>query len=279
MVTNDGRVAHNAAVGETAPNGADGGKGRGAHRRARTVQSVDRALRLLEAIGNAPRALTAAELARECRLDRSTAWRLLGTLERRGLVELDEAQRYSVGYGVVALALHADQLLLARRLRPVLEQLAEQTGATVNVGVPARAGFVSLDQIDDSSVLSTNWVGRTVPLHCSGTGKIFLAWLDAEARDALIPDELEAFTPFTITNADALRSELVRVRERGYATSIDEYEVALVVLSAPAFDAAGRIVACLSISGPSSRLAPKRIPELADQLLAAAGEATALLAP
>ena len=115
----------------------------------RTIQSVDRAAALLNAIAESPRAPTVGELADACDLNRSTAWRLLQTLDAHGLVERDPvSQRYSMGYALVRLAAHADHDPIVRRARPVLEQLALDTGEAASLALPKRFDVVYVDQVD-----------------------------------------------------------------------------------------------------------------------------------
>jgi DNA-binding IclR family transcriptional regulator len=117
----------------------------------RLIQSVDRAIALLKAVAASPHPPTALELARTCGLNRSTSWRLLGTLEHHGLVERHPAtQRYSVGYGAILVAGGADHDSLVRRARAILQRLAAETGETVSLAVPKRMDLVYVDQIEGS---------------------------------------------------------------------------------------------------------------------------------
>ena len=128
-----------------------------------TVQSVERAVALLKAVSNAPRPATVLELAHACALNRSTAWRLLATLERQGLVERDPAtQRYSLGYAIFQIAAGDEHDSLVRRAHPVLERLAHKTRATVSLAVAKRFNLVYVDQVDEPRGLSPNWLGRSM---------------------------------------------------------------------------------------------------------------------
>ena len=194
------------------------------------VQSVERAVALLDAIaGASPRGSTVAELALACGINRATAWRLLATLEGRGLVDRDPAtSRYQIGYTVARLAAASGVDGLVRRSHHVLERVCAQTGEAAILAVGRRSGLVYVDEVAPPAVLTVNWLARPVPLHATSTGKAWLAWLpEQEARGVLGP-ALEGFTDATVTDVSRLLSELSRIRERGYAVSAGELEAGVV---------------------------------------------------
>ena len=242
------------------------------------IQSIDRAVELLEAIAGAPEPETAPALADRCGLNRSTAWRILATLEHHGLVERDpDSNRYSLGFAVLKLAAAAGHEPLVRLAHPVLRRLADATGETVNVAVARRLELVYADQVQARHVMAPNWLGHTVPLHATSTGKAFLAALPPAELDALLRAPLERFTDTTITRASALRAELDRVREQGYAASHGELEPALWGVSAATCDAGGRPVAVVSVWGADARVRD-RLDALGAQAASAAGELERALA-
>ncbi len=240
----------------------------------RRIQSIDRAAELLAAVAAAPEPATAPALADACGLNRSTAWRILATLEHHGLVERDpETSRYRLGVGILRLAVAAGQAPLVRLAQPILRRLADATGETVNLAVARGLELVYADQVQARHVMAPNWLGHTVPLHATSTGKAFLAALpDAELEGIA----LERFTDTTITDAAALRAELATVRERGYAVSHGELEAALWGVSAAALDAARRPGAVLSVWGADARVRD-RLDVLGAQCAAAAAELAAQL--
>ena len=144
------------------------------------VQSIDRAAELLAAIAAAPGAEAAPALADRCGLNRSTAWRILATLEHHGLVERDpDSNRYRLGFAVLRLAAAAGHEPLVRLAHPVLLELAEATGETANLAVARRLELVYADQVQARHVMAPDWMGHAVPLHATSTGKAFLAALPA----------------------------------------------------------------------------------------------------
>ena len=246
--------------------------------RAGRVQSVDRAAALLRAVARAaPQGAPVATLATECALNRATAWRLLATLEDNGLVEREPGSgRYVLGLGVARLAAAVGTDGLVRRARPVLERLSERTGETADLAVVRPTGLVYVDEVSPPSVMAANWLGRSVPLHATSSGKAWLAWLTPHEVDDLLPGPLAGFTESTITDGVALRTELLTIRSRGYGTCRGEFEDQLYGVSAPVLDA-GRPVAVVSIWGPGDRITEERFDELGRLARDAADELSASL--
>ena len=228
---------------------------RGSERRL--IQSVDRSVQLLNALSLSRHPQSVAELAAACHLNRSTAWRLLSTLEYHGLVERDGiSQRYAIGYALVRMAAgKTDHSILIRTARPVLERIAAETGETVNLSVATPAGtVVCIDQVDAAPLVGVNWLDRPLPWHCTSAGKLHLAFLPpAELEAYLAHGPFQAMTPRTITDPDLLRSEIAETRRRSYSIVLDELEPGLHAVSAGVL-VADRPVAALSVSGPSFRL-------------------------
>ena len=245
----------------------------------RTIQSVDRAAALLKAVANSSKPLSVVELAAQVGLNRSTAWRLLATLDSQGLVERDPAtQRYSVGYAIFQIAAAGDHDSLVRRAHPVLQKLANATGETVNLAVAKRFHLVYVDQVEAPQVMSPNWLGRALALHATSTGKAFLAWLPKEERDALIPAKLERFTDTTITTRRGLEAQLEDTRRDGFSVCEGELEETLYGASAAVLNDRERPIAIVSVWGPQHRLPAERLPDIGRKALGAAGEIKLLLA-
>lgn len=190
--------------------------------RASTVQSVDRALAVMEILGREGWA-GVTDIARELDIHKSTVFRLLATLERRGMVEQHAVtQRYRLGFAVVRLAgAVRSSFDLTRAARPIAERLSETTGETVIVAVLKGDEVVHIDQVNlSTSAVSVNWVARRTALHTTSTGKVFLAHLPERVREQIIGDGLVAVTPHTITDADTLRAQLELIRSQGYGATL-----------------------------------------------------------
>ncbi|MQA05863.1 MAG: helix-turn-helix domain-containing protein [Streptosporangiales bacterium] len=235
------------------------------------MRSVDRALSILQVIAQRGE-LSLTDIAAAVDVHKSTAFRLLGTLEARGMVErVADGGAYRLAYGVVQLAAAATRGYdLSVLSRPVCQQLADQLGETVNIAIHDGLAVISIDQIIGSAAVTTvNWVGQRTPMHATAAGKVFLAHLPESHLDTL---ELVAYTEHTTTDATALRDQLVAVRDLGYATSVEEHEVGLVAVAAPIRAFAGDVVAALVVSGPTFRLTPEILPDLAAAVAAGATE-------
>jgi DNA-binding IclR family transcriptional regulator len=246
------------------------------------VQSVHRAAALLRAVAAAPTGpdSSATALAAAVGLNRTTTWRLLHTLERERLVRLDrETGWYSLGFGLVDLAGQAAGESLAASAGAVLRRLAARSGETAALAVPRGAELTYVAEVSAGAVVSAGWLGRTVPVHATSTGKVLLAWSDpADARVLLDPrrgGRLPRHTPTTLVTLGALEADLAETRRRGYAVCRGEFESTAWGVSAPVLDVADRVVAVVSVWGPSSRLTEDRFAALGALAVEAAGEIAA----
>ncbi len=237
------------------------------------VQSVDRALTILQVLARHGE-LGVTEIAAELGVHKSTAFRLVATLEGHGMVEQHQGRgKYRLGVGLLRLAgATTARLDLVQEARPVCRQLASDTGETVNLAVLSGTSALYLDQVAGTSALqSHNWVGQHIPLHATSNGKVLLAGLEADRRDELVR-RLPAFTASTITQRARLREELARVEGQGWAVAVDELEVGLAAVAAPVRSAHGDVVASMSVSGPTFRLGEERVGQVLPLLLEAADE-------
>ncbi|HWF25001.1 MAG TPA: IclR family transcriptional regulator [Solirubrobacteraceae bacterium] len=145
---------------------------------------------------------------------------------------------------------------LVELAQPSMRRLATESGETANLILPCPAGTEAIAQVDGRHLLgATNWIGRELGLHTTAAGKVFLAFGAAELPEG----ELEPVTPATITDRERLRRELEAVRDQGYATIVDELEPGLSAVAAPVRDRGGAVIAALTASGASLRLAPQRL--------------------
>lgn len=236
-----------------------------------TVQSVDRALQVLSLLAQHGD-LGVTAIATELDVHKSTACRILATLERHNLVEQrGDRGRYRLGVGVLQLAGAATTRLdLVQRGRPVIQWLAEHTGETVNTAVLSDGEALYVDQVTARGAIGPrNWVGQRVPLHASSNGKVLLAHLPRAGLEELLERPRQAFTARTIIDAGELRAEIDGARARGFAVAVDELEPGVTAIAAPVADADGTIFASVSVSGPTFRLPEKRLAELAKEVVEA----------
>src|SRR4029079_483532 len=252
---------------------------------AAPVQSVDRAITILELLAHDGES-SVTQIAGGLGVHKSTAFRLLATLEAHRLVEqVNDRRRYRLGggtprrgrrrlgFGTLRLAgATTARLDVVSEARPVCRQLAADTGETVNITVRSDTSALYLDQAAGSSALqSHNWVGQRIPLHATSNGKVLISELSDDDLAAALPD-LPRFTELPITSRRKLAEELAEVRRVGYALAVDELELGLTAAAAPIRSAHGDIIASMSISGPTFRLDEKRLAEAVPMVVAAALE-------
>jgi DNA-binding IclR family transcriptional regulator len=240
-----------------------------------TLQSVDRALRILLSFEEEGQETTLGDLAAMLGVHKSTASRLVATLRKHDLLERGDNERFRLGPEVARLGMLAlGDRGLNEVAREPLTELAAATGETVTLGVLHAGELTTVIQFDSRYVVGPqNWVGRRTPVHATSDGKVWLAFGGAK----LPRGRLVALTDNTHTRRDELERELEEVRRRGWAQAIGELEDGLHGAAAPVFDAFGRCRAAVSVSGPSYRVTPEELPRLGELCRRTAGAIGALL--
>jgi DNA-binding IclR family transcriptional regulator len=236
-----------------------------------TNKSVTKAVRLLRELAAQPRSgATATTLAKAVGISRPTAFRLLYSLERTGLVDRVD-NNYILGWELARLGRRADPYAgLVARAQPLLQELANKFNETATLAVPN--SHDGLDLIAEATgsrvvgIMSRNMVGKQWPLHASSSGKVLLAEMPVEKVIALLPETLEAYTEHTITDRKTLLKELDQVREQGFGVIDNELEDQLLSLSRPIRDSSGTLVAILTLNGARYRFGRDRIPDALQQM-------------
>jgi DNA-binding IclR family transcriptional regulator len=239
------------------------------------IQSVSRALDILEAFTANEGELGVTELSRRLKLHKNNVFRLLATLETRGYVEQDkESGNYRLGMKTFEVSsVFTHHLGLVRQARPVLEQLAQATGEAAYLGVLEGPSVVCVDMVDTSlPVRVVSHLGRRLPAHAAALGKAQLAFRSREEREDLWKHGPPASpTGRTIVEPSQLTDDLTRVAEREWALEDEELEPGVRGLAAPVRDYARRVVGAIGIRGPAFRLPLERLEtELASRVRAAA---------
>ncbi len=245
---------------------------------AAQVQSLSRALTLLERIAASETGITLSDLAQQVGLAASTTHRLLNTLEQHGFAALD-ADRGVWFVGVKAFTV--GNAFLADRdvvgiARPFMRRLMERSGESVNLAILDDGEVVFLAQIQCREMMRMLVrLGGRAPVHASGAGKCLLAALpDADVRRALARTGLRRYTDNTIDSQAALAADLARVRERGFAFDNEEHAVGLRCVAATLHDEHGDAVAAISLSGPRARMTDERIHRLGRLVVDTANDIT-----
>jgi DNA-binding IclR family transcriptional regulator len=235
------------------------------------VRSVDRAASLLLALGSWDGEAGVTDIAQSLGLHKSTASRLLSTLQKRGLVEQDhDSGKYRLGLALVRLGGQAERTLDLRSIaRQELEGLAASVMESATLGV-----------LDGDTVVTIAWsyppgparvrVSRIMPLHASASGKMLLAGLPERDIVRMSKSGFTSYTPYTIVRMDLLLEEMARVRKRGFATSFGEHQPGVSAVAVPVVDARGAVVAALEVAASGSRIPASRVPELMARIRVAA---------
>ncbi len=239
-----------------------------------TIQSLDRSMDVLEHLAEHP-GPTLTELAEALDQSAATIYRILVTLQNRGMVEAEaEHQTWFVGpkaFLVGSAFLRRSGLV--ERSRPVMRWLMEESGETANLGIERRDQVLFVSQVEThASIRAFFPPGTQSPMHASGIGKALLAQYPAARIDRIIGARLERFTPTTLTDAAALRQELETIRQRGFAVDNEERSEGMRCIATAVFDATGEAVAGVSVSGPVSRVRVTDVERLGGLVARAARE-------
>ncbi|MDP9392535.1 MAG: IclR family transcriptional regulator [Actinomycetota bacterium] len=243
------------------------------------IESVDNALRVLLLLGEQPK-LRLTEVSRYLGVASSTAHRLLAMLQYRGFVRQDSSSRcYIPGPMLDGLAFGVLRRLDVRtRARPVLERLNADLGETIHLGRLEGSSVHFIDSLESSRALRVGGrLGRSMPAHCTSTGKALLAELGDEDLVRLYPDEgLVQLTPRSIGTRTALLQELAVVRARGYARSQEEAEEGVTSVAVALHSTRSPRLA-VNASVPVSRMSEELLESVSHQLAEAAEELDHLL--
>lgn len=248
----------------------------------RQASGVVRAIRLLDLlVGEGP--LRFAEIEERSGLPKATLHRMLNELIDERFVLLDKrALTYSAGYRILEMAnrvwTRSDIRVLAR---DQLLALSALSGETVQIAVHADTHVVVIDHVESTqSVRLSISVGNKAPVYCSGTGKVLLAWCDAEQQASIISRiSFAQFTPYTVTSLPELKNDLADISERGYALDLEEHFLGTNCIAAPIVDHAGQAIAAISITAPTFRVGVDELVQWKEPLIAAAAEVSRRLAP
>ncbi|MEK8170077.1 IclR family transcriptional regulator [Streptomyces sp. M19] len=223
-------------------------------------QTVARAIDIIRFVSD--RSRTLGEVAERLGVHKSTALRLLQTLEDSGFVRRLPEGGYGMGFELIALGQMALDQVEARSLaHPVLQRLSERYGHTVHLGELVGDRIVYVDKVDGrGSVAMGSRIGLPALTHTAGVAKIITAYQDEPTRARILDAAtFESYTPTTITSRAALEREIERARENGWAEDNGEHEDYINCVALPVFDARGRVTHGISITALSA-VAPGRTP-------------------
>lgn len=235
------------------------------------AQAALRAIRLLKCFSTEQSQMSLVKISNISGLNKTTVHRLLRALQSEGFIERDSVTaEYRLGAGLMALGVQAlTSSDLRRRVRPLLQALANNTGETVTLEVPVENSMLILDEIRSRYVIgSSGYIGTRWPLHATSTGKAVMAFADDGLEHLIEP--LKALTSRTLIDKHSFQSEFISIRRRGYAVAIDELEDGFTTVATVIRGALGEVQGALSIGGPTQRLTLKKRIELGTSLQQAA---------
>ncbi len=236
--------------------------------------SLEKALDVLEAVGDAPQGLTQMEITQRLTLPRTTVYRLLATLVSRGLLRRDPLRKvYCLGFRCFEMARKAYAAPdLVAAAAGELRALRDVTGETSYLATLDGLEVISLERYDGAhSQRSQAALGQRKPVYCTSQGKAILSVMDAEARDAVIRDiHLKPLTPHTITDRRRLSAELKITAARGWSMDDEEIVLGVRCVGAPVVDQDGTVRGAISVAGPAWRMTRARAELLGPELSEAA---------
>jgi DNA-binding IclR family transcriptional regulator len=235
--------------------------------------AVERALAILEYLDGSKRGVNISELSRRLKIPKSSTHVIVVTLERLGYLEHEPDslnyhlgfKSYGMGHGMMK------NLSVAEIALPNLHLLVDELQMPAHLAVADGDQGVFIQKVDRPSLIRIDtYVGRRMDLHCTGVGKVILAWDTAVAEHILSKDAHIRYTSNTITSVRALRRELARVRKSGYAVDDEEEELGVRCVAVPVFNPMGRFVAGLSVTGTTAQIPLEAVESVAERLKRAA---------
>jgi IclR family transcriptional regulator, KDG regulon repressor len=227
------------------------------------IQSVAHSLDVLEQFFGEADELGVTDLSKRLKLHKNNVFRLLATLEARGYIEQNKAtENYRLGIKCLHLGrCYIEHMGLVRQARPILVELARKSRESAMVAVARRDGVVPLEAVEpeDRAVKLATPIGQTFPLHCTATGKAYLAFEPEEQLKTILPERLGRQTDKTITDRAELLEHLKTVAQQGYAIDIGECMEDVCCVAVPIRDYTRSVVGSLAVAGPAYRMPPERL--------------------
>ena len=236
-------------------------------------QSVEKALQIIEVMSKSRGAMRLSDISTEVGLPSSTIIRFLNSLMGYNYVNQDrETLKYSLSLKFCYIASKvSSQISLRDVIRPFLIELSEKCGESACLAIVEDLMMTYIDVVDgpDNMLKTMQRIGKRAPLHSTGVGKLILQEFDATEVDKFIQERgLPSLTPNTITTKEVLIEELIKIKQQGYALDNEECELGARCVAAPLRDYTGKIIACISISGPISRVTNEKMREIQETIIA-----------
>ena len=231
------------------------------------VRAVERALQILECFDDQHSERGISEIAQAVGLHKATAYRIVTTLVNYGYLEwVADEQKYRLGLELTNLGFKVIRRMdLRREALPYMKKIVQEWDETCDLSIfdNGKAFYIEVLRGNHALTIAAA-VGQRLPLHCTASGKLFLAYLSLEEMEAFLNQPLTVYTENTITDLAMLSNHLEIVRERGYSVDYEEYELGICAVAAPIFNRRGDVIAAIGGPSPVSRMTPERITEIAE---------------
>lgn len=234
------------------------------------VQSLDRALDILELLGRSGAGVQEKDICAELGLNKSTVSRMLNTLRQRGYVEKRKDGNFRIGVRIVELSsVHLNSLQLKTEALSFMELLKAKTGLTIHLGTMSDMEVVYLEKLSAyTNMRMYSQIGKRVYAHCTGLGKVMMAYMSHDEVEKILRVKgMPAVTDKTITDKEELLKRLDNIRKKGYSVDEEENEIGVRCVAAPVFDYRGNVIAAVSATGFLDTFAADRISSVAEDLL------------
>lgn len=222
------------------------------------VQSLERALTILNKLSEYPDGISIARLSEQVGLTKSTTHRLLATLANMNYVVKDEeTDKYKLGLQILFLSRNLlNNSNIVNISKPYLEKLSQEVNETVHLCIEDHGEVIYIDKIESHQTIRMfSRIGSRAPMYCTAVGKVLLSGMDPAQFEELISQmDFAPKTPNTITSEEAFRAEIAKVKRQGYALDNSENESFLRCIAFPIYDHRGKIIASFSVSGPNNRV-------------------------
>ncbi len=226
---------------------------------------------MLEAIANSQHPLSATEIAKYAKVNRSTSWRLLNTLEDFNYIKKNELTNlYSLSLGIWRLSQNMNLNQLVSKSRPVLEKIVKRTKGTAFLEIPVKGELVVIDECKSDNPIQVDLAGIKVPLHCGSVGKLYLSSLPDIELEKFLDNKLESYTDFTITKKDILRKQIQKIKKTGIAFNFKEHNEQWCGITSVVLDQSNRHFAYLNLTLPTYLISEKELYSLKDLMYSSA---------
>jgi DNA-binding IclR family transcriptional regulator len=227
------------------------------------VKSVSRALDIITLVSMKKGGLGVTEIAKQIDINKSSVYRILSTLVQYGYIEQDgETGKYKLGYKFLEISSKLlESIDLRAEARPFLQELENETNEVIHLVVYDQGEVVYIEKLEGNETLRMHSkVGKRAPMHCTSVGKAILAYLPSSVvLDILERKGMPVHTDKTITEKEEFLKELSQVRQKGFALDLEENEYGITCIAVPIFDHLGKVIAAVSISGPTMRMTDDRM--------------------